>query len=101
MRVYVYAADTYCEDCGDAIKATLSTPESPDDECTWDSSDYPKGPYDTARDEVDSPNHCGACGVFLNNPLTGAGEQYVLEQAAAGTIPDEWRDAYSYLFVKE
>jgi len=81
MLVFVYAADLYCEDCGAKIREELTAkgqaPEDPEDEWSYDSDDFPKGP--TEETESDSPSHCGGCGVFLESPLTSEGEAYVIE----------------------
>ena len=69
----------------------------PEDETTFDSDQYPKGPYCNGGGESDCPNHCDGCKVFLENPLTQDGENYVREQADKGHIPDEWREFYDYL----
>ena len=42
-------------------------------ESDHDSDDMPKGPYADGGGEADSPQHCDACGEFLENPLTGDG----------------------------
>ncbi|MFN0317543.1 MAG: hypothetical protein ACKVQA_21165 [Burkholderiales bacterium] len=57
-----------------------------DDYC--DSSEYPKGPYDEGGGEADSPQHCGGCREFLENPLTPDGMEYVRDAKNA-----EW-DAF-------
>ena len=90
MDFYVYAADIYCEACGASIRAQLdqakqdypetmgrAIPDDPADESSYDSDDYPKGPYPSDQNESDTPQHCGDWGVFLENPLTQAGCQYV------------------------
>lgn len=79
--MYVFQADVYCDRCGDAIRMDLEaqgrgwTPLS-------DSDSYPSGPHDTG--EADCPDHCGGCGVFLENPLTEEGEKYVVERVNEG-----------------
>ena len=92
---YVYQADLYCEDCGNKIKQQLDaegkSPESPEDEYTFDSDEYPKGPYGEGGGEADSPHHCAGCQKFLDNPLTSEGYNYVREQAESGSIPEEWK----------
>lgn len=102
MNVYMYAADLWCEDCGakiiDELTAEGNAPEDPEDECSFDSDDFPKGPYPNGGGESDSPNHCAAgsdCinavdgnGVFLENPLTDVGREYVKSAA------------YKYYFTK-
>lgn len=83
MDVYLYSAALYCADCGEKIRADLTAkgkaPEGPDDEHTYDSDAFPKGPYADGGGEADTPQHCDGCGVFLENPLTSDGEVYVCE----------------------
>lgn len=85
MLAYLYNADLYCESCGDQIKDELNkegkAPANPNDEYTYDSGEYPKGPYSNGGGEADQPNHCGnrECQVFLENPLTEDGHNYVLD----------------------
>lgn len=98
MDVYIYQAALLCEDCGLAVKQQLDKrgegPEDPDDEESYDSDEYPKGPYADGGGEADVPNHCdmgGKClnadvlsdgrrvGAFLENQLTGEGEEYVVD----------------------
>lgn len=99
--VYIYTADLYCEDCGVALREMIlgeSAPEfDPDDETTYDSDEFPKGPYEDGGGEADSPHHCGSgaeccnaitlkdgskVGAFLENPLTCEGQQYVRDAIA-------------------
>lgn len=79
MEVYVYRADLYCVECAEALKDLIPKPPgmNPKDESTWDSDDYPKGPYPNGGGESDSPHHCNRCGVFLRNPLTDLGRRIV------------------------
>lgn len=60
---YIYQAASWCDSCGAAIRERLTeegkAPEDPDDEHTYDSDDFPKGPF-SDDDESDSPNHCDA-----------------------------------------
>jgi hypothetical protein len=98
MDAYMYQADLYCEECGEKIKAdlkaTCAVPENPSDEATFDSDDYPKGPFPDGGGESDCPQHCGGCGVFLENPLTSDGYNYVeeaiQEQIALNPVVAEW-----------
>lgn len=91
---YIYAADIYCDDCGEAIRERLTAegkaPADPTDEWSYDSDDFPKVADDD--DESDSPQHC-ACGEnclnaveieggkvgFLFGELTRDGVDYVEE----------------------
>lgn len=104
-RVYVYCAALYCEPCGDAIKADLAKPAGyeADNESSYDSDDYPKGPYPEGGGEADTPNHCDACGLFLQNPLTPEGRRYVsaaireADQAGRVSIAGlTWRPFYGF-----
>lgn len=83
MRVYVYQAALLCEKCGEAMRNEL---DGGPDARNEDSSYYPQGPYGQGGGEADSPQHCDHCSVFLENPLTEDGAQYVSEKAGAFTI---------------
>lgn len=98
MDVYLYQADLYCKSCGEKIAASLSKPEGFPDEHTYDSDDYPKGPYGNGGGEADFPQHCGGCGVHLENPLTKDGEDYVRSARKDGASFADWRAFYSYLW---
>ena len=69
MNAYVYRAALYCPDC-----APRRTPDCDDSE------HCPQGPYPDGAGEADSPQHCDSCNVFLENPLTSDGVEYVREQ---------------------
>lgn len=77
MDAYVYGADLYCADCGEDMLRDLSWwPQDRRD----DSDQYPQGPYANGGGAGDFPKHCGDCGVFLENPLTSDGYEYVKEK---------------------
>ena len=102
MQFYIFQADTYCPDCTTYIKGDLRAraqrtvqlenwkriPVDETDESSYDSDYWPKGPYD--NEESDTPQHCAACHVFLEQPLTQDGYKYVLE-ALRGDM-DTWSD---------
>lgn len=101
MEFYVYAADVWCTECAEKIKAeSTNKPLQPEDETSYDSDMYPKGPY--SEEETDVPEHCAGCKVFLENPLTQAGYDYLREKVAEYVdnghgMPDvinEWREFY-------
>lgn len=100
MDVYIYAADIYCEDCGRAIRERIisegNAPADYDDETSYDSDEFPKGPFSDGGGESDCPQHCASCGVFLENPLTSDGYDYVREQHAAheSEITAMWCEFY-------
>jgi len=99
MQVYVYQGNLYCKDCGETIQENLAeidlSPAHPDMEDTYDSDEFPKGPYSNGGGESDYPQHCGAgpncvnaielssgrrIGVWLENPLTLIGVEYVQDE---------------------
>ncbi len=59
------------------------------DESSYDSDEWPKGPYGDGGGEADVPQHCGHCKEFLENPLTPEGMAYVRESQV-----DEWDSFY-------
>lgn len=119
MSVYIYAADQYCEACGEDIKQRLlaargESAEKYEDETTYDSDDFPKGPYPPG--EADTPGHCGSgedclapleltgedgqpfkVGAFLDCELTTHGVCYLQEQLAnnPGPVTEFWASVYS------
>lgn len=114
MNAYIYDADIWCEACGEAIRKQITTeghsPDHPDDECTYDSSEFPKGPYTEGGGESDCPQHCSAgercinaieisggrrIGAFLENNLTADGFDYVIAaKEQGGEVVDLWVDFY-------
>jgi hypothetical protein len=111
MNVYIYDANIYCEDCGRAIRKQIKkdgfAPEDIKDESSYDSSEFPKGPYPDGGGEADSPQHCGSqgecanaltlksgwkVGQFLENPLTNEGIEYV--KKSAGELASLWQEFY-------
>jgi len=115
MLAYVYCADIYCEDCGKKIREELDregcAPADPDDEYSYDSDEYPKGPYPDGGGESDTPQHCGAgedcinaielsdgrkIGDWLGNELTTDGVEYVKEVIQeGGEVAELWLEWYS------
>lgn len=106
MKVYIYQADLLCEDCGDKcreyLKAAQQAPEDPDDEWSYDSDDYPKGPVEEG--ESDTPSYCSHCGEFLESTLTSEGRDYVrtrvrgyylTKNGGHGPCSPEWRAHYA------
>ena len=98
--MYIYQADTYCDDCGDVIKTKLRetfdqhkkrnplnncrcdicTAVRTGDENLYDSDYYPKGPYAEWEERSDAPIHCAACELFLENGLTEEGYRWLREK---------------------
>ena len=101
MDVYTYCAALYCEECISEIKLDLPTPQGADieggDESTWESDEYPKGPYSDGGGEADCPQNCDKCQLFLENPLTADGYMYLIEaqtENPASKAVREWLDFY-------
>lgn len=102
MDVYVYQAAFLCGDCGEDTRRENGergqAPENPEDEWSYDSDEYPKGPYADGGGEADTPQHCDHCGLFLENPLTTDGVRYVREALELGGDADvlaTWRAFYT------
>lgn len=93
---YAYNCEMICDDCAEKIKAELDCKDS------GDTNEYPQ--Y-ASSDESDCPDHCGHCGVFLENALTTDGEDYVIQNVncslLAGLMDSvavtEWMTYYQYL----
>lgn len=85
MDAYLFQAALICEDCCNEFKKRNVKPADVDetDEGTYDSDQWPKGPYSDGGGEADCPQHCDHCGLFLENPLTPDGDAYVREKANA------------------
>lgn len=103
MQAFIYAADIYCDGCGTQIRDDLDklgqAPANPTDESSYDSDQYPKGPYAGGGGESDCPQCCAGCGGFLENPLTPDGVEYVRDKLAANAgrqdVLGEWRAFYA------
>lgn len=105
MNVYIFQAALLCEECGKAtceqLRATVKELHpgfNEADEYSFDSDYFPKGPYTNSGGEADSPQHCGMCSTFLENPLTRDGLAYVaeqLEEKPEGPCAKLWREFYA------
>jgi len=65
---YIYAAEIWCDDCGEDIRRRLiaegNAPDDIDDERSYDSGEFPK--YCDGEAESDCPEHCAAGDDCLN-----------------------------------
>ncbi len=98
MDAYIYNADINCEECASQIRVELGET----DEGDYSNSDtYPQGPYNDGGGEADCPQHCGSCQLFLENPLTSDGANYVREacEEHLNPITRDWADYYDYLEI--
>jgi len=112
MNAYVFQATLLCEECAQATRTRFESLEAqnPWRQCRHgvisstcgDSDCWPRGPYPRGGGEADSPQHCGHCGLFLENPLTSDGEEYVRKTIAHPGVTfaplGEWRAYYAYLW---
>jgi len=107
MSVYVYQAALLCNDCGCAKRNMIAAeypelvPQNPAEESSYDSDEFPKGPYDSDSNDSDSIQHCDHCGVFLENPLTNEGYaslyemvRKALNEGKCSDVLREWIDFY-------
>ena len=93
MKAYVFQAALLCEDCAETTMQSLEKAGKPSD--GWgDSENWPQGPYEDGGGEADTPQHCDHCRIFLENPLTTDGEEYVRYNSPLGI----WKQFYSYLW---
>lgn len=110
MNAYIFQAALICEDCSQAVQGALVKPAHIDmhDESSYDSDEWPKGPYGDGGGEADSPQHCDMCGVFLDNPLTPDGSTYVkglwrnyIDDGRGNLdVLKLWADAYNWEFTE-
>jgi len=64
MDAYTLSTDIYCEMCAtDIALINIDT--------------HLKGPFTDGGGEADIPQHCTTCDLFLENPLTDIGHNYV------------------------
>ena len=106
MNAYIYQAALYCERCGNEIRERLTAegkaPANPDDEITYDSDDFPKGPYPDGGGEADCPQHCDSCNCHLENPATADGANHIRQSIldflcsndGAEDVIETWRAYY-------
>lgn len=109
MNAYIYRAALWCEDCIADVKKRLIAEGvlvtgalkgcDPDDEHTFDSDDFPKGPCSDGGGEADCPQHCDGCHCHLENPLTSHGCEYVaqalLEYNGDAEVLATWAEFYA------
>ena len=69
MDVYIFQAALWCEECGEAIRGRLTesgnAPGDAEDEGSYDSDDFPKGPFPDGGGEADTEQCCDGCGCEL------------------------------------
>ena len=106
--VYMFQGSLYCEDCGRDIQDNLrkkgKAPKDEDDEESFDSNDFPKGPFSGGGGEADTIHHCdnnGEClnaiklpcgskiGAWLGNDLTEEGDRWLTESIQESTFRDD------------
>ena len=102
MNTYIYQAALWCKDCAEKSGVILQDDYEAAGNESADSEDVMCGPYGDGGGESDGPEHCGECGVFLDNPLTEEGNEYmkalVCEQACEHENCHTYRARYGYAF---
>lgn len=77
--IYMYQGALLCGQCGlnqrEELDGAGRRPKDIRDENSWDSDEYPKGPYNEDTQESDFPHSCDNCHVLLENPLTDFGRK--------------------------
>lgn len=103
MKVFIFKSEMLCESCGNAARRDFEKPAHVNeaDESSYDSGDWPKGPYGNGGGEADSPQHCACCGMFLENPLTPDGDSYVRELCKPYEYPDDDGDVAPWHVVAQ
>ncbi len=96
MNAYIYRADIYCEPCAHKIKESLDSGGNVTNKGDDDSEQYPQGPYHNGGGEADSPQVCGGCRKFLENPLTSDGLDYMLSDWGRPPNNPESDDIWNY-----
>ena len=114
MNAYIYQAALFCEDCARDIRKHIKlagdAPENPGDEYSYDSDEFPKGPYSDGGGAADCPHHCDSgadclnaielpggakIGAWLENDLTAEGAEYVRQAVAdGGDVAELWAQWY-------
>ena len=111
MQAFQYKAAWLCGECGEREREWLQGTAAAS---SRESDVYPQGPYGDGGGDADTPNHCDDCDVFLENPLTEDGNEYVREAYAEARdkvsldgVPDKgqwsigvtqmWANHYDYL----
>lgn len=107
MMAYMYQAELHCRECVKTLGVDDHPPHIAED-AGIDSDDAAIGPYFIGYGETgiaDTPQHCGTCGTFLENPLTDDGREYVLDAIlrADGNpeVLQEWREFYRDTLTRE
>jgi hypothetical protein len=115
MNVFMYSAALFCEDCGRAIRERITAegkaPADPADEYSYDSDEFPKGPFGNGGGEADCVQHCDSgedclnaielgdgwkIGAWLENDLTAEGARHVAEAVAeGGEVAELWAQWYA------
>ncbi len=104
MIVYIYSGKVFCEECGLAIKRNVTStgdaPADPGNPWSYDSDDFPKGPY--IMDIMEAiPDLLCASGQNCLYRLGGAvvGSEYGSAQRIS--VRDPWTDVDASLLLED
>jgi hypothetical protein len=106
--VYMFQGALLCEDCGQSvqnkIRAAGKAPENETDEGSFDSDDFPKGPFGDGGGESDTINHCyngtscpnaielpcgSKIGAWLGNDLTNDGVDWLVQSIRSSIFTND------------
>ena len=106
MLIYIYSGKVFCETCAETIRKNIissgKAPKNPGIAWSYDSSDFPKGPY-CAQCEKGVPDlHCASGLCCLNfdrlKPAVVGSEYGSVE---GGTTRDPWTDVNASLLLED
>jgi len=71
MEAYIYQAELICGFCATEIMKSILPPDGFifGNDSSFDSDNYPKGPFSDGGGEADTAQFCGVCAAALNNPI--------------------------------
>lgn len=107
-EVYMFQGALYCKDCGQSIQKEIQeegkAPMDEKDEESFDSDDFPKGPFEDGGGEADGPHHCdnlarclnaielpcgSKIGAWLGNDLTNEGARWLSDSIKSSLFRDD------------
>lgn len=103
MKTFIFQAALHCASCAEKYMRENKKPAhvNRDDESSYDSDEWPKGPYPDGGGESDSPQNCDTCGVFLENILTPDGDAWLRKECEPYESPDDDGDVAPWALIAD